>query len=222
MNIKFSVIITTFDVPELLVECLESFKPSDEVEILVGIDGCEKTKKLVVDLEKKKYIRFFYFTENCGTYTVRNNLIEKTQSDIILFFDSDDIASPNIFERFNPNYDITRLKFKDFGGIKNNIEVAQGVFFIKKEILNKLVGFQDWMCNADVEFRIRALKQGIKIKQDNVISFNRRKHSKNLTIKPETNMKSELRKSYENILKTKIKSKDWTNPIIKKVDYYEL
>jgi len=221
-DIKFSVIISTFGVPEFLIECLKSFNPFNNIEILVGLDGCEKTKNLVVNLEKKDNVRFFYFPINCGTYTVRNNLIGETKSEVILFFDSDDVAKPNIFERFDSNHNITRLKFKNFGGINENTEIAQGVFFIKKESFKKLNGFQDWVCNADIEFRIRATKTKFKIKRDNVVSFNRRLHQKNLTIDSNTNMNSQIRNEYQKIIKTKTKLKDWGNPTIKKVEYYEL
>ena len=54
MTPNFSVIITTYDVPELLLECLESFDKFQNIEILVGIDGCENTKNKLVDLERKK------------------------------------------------------------------------------------------------------------------------------------------------------------------------
>ena len=133
MTPNFSVIITTYDVPELLLECLESFDKFQNIEILVGIDGCENTKNKLVDLERKKNTRFFYFTENCGTYNVKNNLIKETKSNIILFFDSDDIVCSEIFERYDINYDITKLKFKNFGTATNKIYVAQGVFFINKK-----------------------------------------------------------------------------------------
>lgn len=222
MTPKFSVIITTYDVPEFLVECLESFNKFENIEILVGIDGCESTKNLVDGLERKKNTRFFYFTENCGTFNVRNNLIKETISDVILFFDSDDIVCSEIFDRYDDEYDITRLKFKDFGGQKNFIEIAQGVFFIKKNVLEELVGFQDWVCNADVEFRLRANFKKYKVKEDKEISFNRRRHTKNLTIKKDTNMKSELRKKYEKIIELKSTLSEWINPEIKNFNYYEL
>ena len=48
MTPNFSVIITTYDVPELLLECLESFDKFQNIEILVGIDGCENTKNKLV------------------------------------------------------------------------------------------------------------------------------------------------------------------------------
>ena len=59
MTPNFSVIITTYDVPELLLECLESFDKFQNIEILVGIDGCENTKNKLVDLERKKIQDFF-------------------------------------------------------------------------------------------------------------------------------------------------------------------
>jgi glycosyltransferase involved in cell wall biosynthesis len=222
MTPNFSVIITTYDVPELLLECLESFDKFQNIEILVGIDGCENTKNKLVDLERKKNTRFFYFTENCGTYNVKNNLIKETKSNIILFFDSDDIVCSEIFERYDINYDITKLKFENFGAVTNKIYVAQGVFFIKKNVLEKLVGFQNWICNADIEFTMRSSFNKFKIKEDDLISFKRRRHNKNLTTKKETNMQSELRQEYVKIITNKHKRKDWSNPKIEIKEYYEI
>jgi len=222
MTSKFSVIITTYNVPEFLIECLSSFDNFENIEILVGIDGCEKTKSIIELYENKKNKRFFYFPENCGTYNVRNNLISESNNDVILFFDSDDISYPNIFERYDNKYDITYLKFEEFGGKKNNTEVAQGVFFINKKTFDTLVGFENWICNADDEFRKRAIYKKIRIKKDNIISFKRRKHDKNLTVMNHTNLNSEIRKTYQNITNTKFRTKNWYNPVVKKYSYNEL
>ena len=159
---------------------------------------------------------------SAGTYNVKNNLIKEAKGETILFFDSDDIALSNLLDRWDSNYDIIRLKFQDFGDKINKIEVAQGVFFIKKQILNQLIGFQPWKCNADAEFRMRVEFNNLKVKEDDVISFMRRKHDKNLTTAKNTAMGSKLRKEYENIINNKVKTKNWSNPKIEIREYYEL
>ena len=222
MNTRFSVIIPTYDTPEFLIECLNSFNKFENIEILVGIDGCEKTKSVIGSLEKQNNVRFFYFTENSGPYNIKNNLIKESKSDVILFFDSDDVVSSDIFRKYDPKYDITRLTFEDFGGKRYNVELSQSVFFIKKIVLEQLSGFESWICNADEEFRKRAFYKNFKIKKDIQISFKRRIHTKNLTIKEGTNMISELRNSYVKKIEEKFKSKNWNNPEIKKLEYYEL
>ena len=219
---KFSIIITTFGVLEYLKECLRSLQNFEDIEILVGIDGCEKTKSAFEGFQHSKKCRFFYFPVNSGTYNVKNNLIKEAKGETILFFDSDDIALSNLLDRWDSNYDIIRLKFQDFGDKINKIEVAQGVFFIKKQILNQLIGFQPWKCNADAEFRMRVEFNNLKVKEDDVISFMRRKHDKNLTTAKNTAMGSKLRKEYENIINNKVKTKNWSNPKIEIREYYEL
>lgn len=218
-----SVIIPTYNTPEYLFECINSLYNFENIEVLVGIDGCEKTLNAFKNYKRDKInLKFFYFSKNVGTYNVKNNLIKETKGDIILFFDSDDVALYNLLDRWDNNYDIVRLKFQDFGDKNNYIEVAQGVFFIKKEALNKLVGFQPWKCNADAEFRLRANFNKLKTKEDNVVSFMRRKHDKNLTITTDTGMNSKLRKEYEKIIESKNKTKSWVNPIIETKEYYEI
>jgi glycosyltransferase involved in cell wall biosynthesis len=222
MTTKFSVIITTYNVPEFLIECLSSFNNFENIEILVGIDGCEKTKSIIESHKNKKNIRFFYFPENCGTFNVRNNLISEVNNDVILFFDSDDISYPNIFDRYDSRFDITYLRFHEFGGKKNNTELAKGVFFINKKVFDVMVGFENWICSADDEFQKRAVHKKLRIKKDNMISFKRRKHDKNLTVMNHTNLDSEIRKSYQDITITKLRTKNWYNPEIKNFKYYEL
>ena len=158
---------------------------------------------------------------SAGTYNVKNNLIKEAKGETILFFDSDDIALSNLLDRWDDKFDIVRLRFKEF--VKGCAEeVAQGAFFIKKETLNQLVGFQPWRCNADAEFRMRAEFNNFKIKEDDVISFMRRKHDKNLTIAKNTAMGSKLRKEYENIINNKVKTKNWISPKIEIREYYEI
>ena len=62
----------------------------------------------------------------------------------------------------------------------------------------------------------------LKVKEDDVISFMRRKHDKNLTTAKNTAMGSKLRKEYENIINNKVKTKNWSNPKIEIREYYEL
>jgi hypothetical protein len=61
-----------------------------------------------------------------------------------------------------------------------------------------------------------------KIKEDDLISFKRRRHNKNLTTKKETNMQSELRQEYVKIITNKHKRNDWSNPKIEIKEYYEI
>lgn len=218
-----SIIISTYDTPEYLEKCLNSLPIN--TEILVGIDGCKKTLDCYYSLKWDMLypnVKFFYFKKNCGTYNVKNNLIKETNGNWVLFFDSDDYVIFDISTRINEEYDIIRLKFQDFGSKDDKIEIAQGVFFIKKEALIKMEGFQPWLCNADVEFKMRANFNKLSVKEDNKISFMRRKHDKNLTVSEKTRMKSELRKKYEDIINNKLKNKNWDNPIIEIKEYEKI
>lgn len=224
----FSIIITTWNTPEYLDECLKSIYSQqgfDDFEILVGIDGCLKTKQLFREYKNKKNLRVFYFSENSGTYITKNNLIKETNGKYVLFFDSDDIMNPEMLHVLNKEKgpEVTRFKFKNFGNKQQgHTELAYGVFLVKKEILNKLVGFQNWICNADLEFLERANFNNINIKTLNNVLFLRRKHDKNLTEAQETNMKSEIRKSYMDYIENCKKTNNWVNPKIEIKEYYEI
>ena len=220
-----SIIIPTYDTPEYLDECVNSIKKQKidfEVEILIGIDGCENTLDYVKEHNQNfKDTNIFYFKKNVGPFIIKNNLINETKYEYILFFDSDDIMNRNMLKSFYDsisNYDIVNFNFCDFRtDIRNCVffrQYAFGVFGIKKSVFNSFVGFQSWRCSADTEFKLRTDFSGVKRYVKNGISFFRRLHTKNLTVKSETNNKSEIRKGYKSIINDKMKSNKWENPEI--------
>lgn len=208
-----------------------SQRVSFEIEVLIGIDNCENTLKYV--LENKKLFskcRVFYFEQNVGTYNIKNNLIKKTNSNYLLFFDSDDLMGETMLSDFFKEIrtvDIVRFKFQNFqinNGKKvfDEIETAWGVFGAKKSVFNRLIGFQPWHCNADVEFVNRAEFRKLKIQTLYPINFLRREHEQNLTKRQDTGMQSEIRKTYEQEIDRRRKEKDWQNPQIETYSYYQV
>lgn len=204
-----SVIIPTYDNIEFIDECVESTlknSNSKNIEILIGIDNCEKTLEFV---QKKKYpinIRFFYFEKNVGPYIIKNSLSKVSKSKFLLFFDSDDIMINNMISKIHNDlteYDCVKPMFIN---VKNNKIIndnsknwGEGVFGIKKDVFLIFNGFEPWRCAADSEFMNRLYRNNIKVKMTNEILFHRRLHDKNLTIKQETNFHSKLRSKYYNL-----------------------
>jgi len=139
-----------------------------------------------------------------------------------MFFGSDDIMGETMVSDMIDGLshsDCVRssyVNFKnsdDINSLKNKKESEGGVFAIKKDIFNKLNGFEPWMCEGDTEFMIRFFKSRFKLKVSNKIDFYRRIHSNGLTSRPDTGMNSKLRNEYRKIYKNK---KDF-GPLPKKI-----
>lgn len=206
-----SVIIPTFNNVEYIDECINSIINSSKkfsVEILVGIDGCQKTLNYVIQKKYFEFVRFYYFNSNNGPYDVKNTLSKVANSDKLVFFDSDDIMGETtineILNNLN-NYDLIKLKYQnsDNGKIDIKPKFGEGVFAIKKSLFLNMNGFEPWFVAADSDFMGRFYKNNNKIYYTKNISFIRRLHSESLTHRKDTGMSSSLRGNYFKISKNK-------------------
>jgi glycosyltransferase involved in cell wall biosynthesis len=216
-NLQLSIIIPTYSNPIHLFECLDSVLDSIKdsyCEILVGIDGCQKTKESLKDKVFDERIKFFYFNKNVGPYIVKNTLSLKTKSDYILFFDSDDIMINDLIidiitykkttQLIKPMYlNFTNETSKIDKKIKTSKHYGEGVFGINKDLFLKMNGFEGWRCAADSELMGRLYKHKVKLIHTRRIGFYRRVHSNSLTQHSDTNSNSTLRRSYINLMKKK-------------------
>jgi hypothetical protein len=212
INYEISVIIPVFDNTEYVDECISSIINSGKnrgVEILIGIDGCQKTLDHLKLKNYPDFIKIYYFNGNKGPYDIKNTLTLLSKSNKILFFDSDDImngtAIDDSIDRLN-NHDIVKLKYQRYvGGVikTNQMEFGEGVFAINKELFLNMNGFEGWICAADSDFMSRLYKKKPRIYHTNNVSFYYRRHNKNLTERKETGMMSSLRSNYSKLIKNK-------------------
>ena len=216
-----SIIIPTHGTPEYLKECIDSIRNQKidfNYEILLGVDNCKETlKSIESDKDFYKEIRLYYFKENVGPFIIKNTLIDLTTYDDILFFDSDDIMVDTMLSDFFNHvkeFDLVRFNYLN---LKKNVEqskplTAWGVFGIKKSVFDRFTCFEPWKCAADSEFIERVTFYKINSKTIDGVSFHRRLHDKNLTLKPDTNMKSKLREEYKNQIQQKVWKGNWNSP----------
>jgi len=212
INLKYdcSILISTYNNVNYIYECLDSIINSIgnlNVEVLVGIDNCNKTINHIKDKEYPNYFRYFSFNNNVGPYVVFNSLSEHSNSGNLVFFGSDDIMDKSMVSDFVSLFeqnDCVKPHYIDFIDGKQINEktkkyLGEGVFGIKKEIFKKLNGFEAWRCAADTDFIVRLMNIKPKYGYTNKISFFRRVHKNGLTKNKETGFGSELRKSYNKI-----------------------
>jgi glycosyltransferase involved in cell wall biosynthesis len=202
-----SIIIPTYNTPEYLDECLNSILMSiDDLncEILVGIDGCQKTLDYVKSKSFDVRFKFYFFNENVGPYVIKNSLVKISKSDKIMFFDSDDIivseTISKVIKLLDSN-DLVKLMFSEFHTSehlvnKQTLSYGEGVFGINKNIFLNKNGFRNWRCAADSDFMSRLYIDNVKISSINDVSFYRRVHKNSLTMSDDTGLSSALRRQY--------------------------
>jgi len=232
MEKNVSVIISTYKNQDYLIECVNSIYKQNfdgNIEILIGIDGCSETLDLVENnLNFFSGTSVFYFEKNSGPYTLKNNLINLSKYEIIVFFDSDDIMLPiflNTFFEHIKDDNIFRFRFVNYNNDTNAFESnewAWGVFGLSKTTFKKVGYFQNWRCSGDYEFLSRAEGTGVNVNSNLDLTFHRRVHSESLTKKTDTNFSSEIRKKYQETVVSRIHSKIWEKPEFIKMEHKKI
>jgi len=214
-----SICLTAYKEQDYIEEALDSiknqtwFKTHDNYEILLGIDCCYTTLKKVQEIRNKYHnFRVFMMNKNGGTYIATNTMMTIAKYDTLIRFDSDDVMLPNMVEKIMNNFDnsdVVRFQMKNFGR-RSGTYMACGQIAIKHDVFDKFGGYQPWTCSADSELETRLITFA-KIKKINEVLFNRRIHTKNLTVAKETNFSSKVRRDnllYVARLKRKLKTFD--------------
>jgi glycosyltransferase involved in cell wall biosynthesis len=213
-----SIIIPAYKATKYIDECLASIK--GDCEILIGVDACEETYNHIKHLEN-----VFYFPNNVGPYIIKNTLVDVAKCENILFFDADDVMAEGIIEKFNKaiqQVDYVKLNYINFTHeIKKSGHIMNdAVIGIKKSVFNSLNGFYPWKCGADTELENRLRHNNFKYKVSEGISYYRRLHGENLTMKSETGHGSSIRSEYVNIINRNIKANHWPHPQTKTIETY--
>lgn len=205
-----SIIIPTFNNKKYINECVESIIKSIgnyTVEILIGIDGCLETLEYMKTKTYHSNVVLYYFNKNEGPYSIKNTLAKLSNSDKLLFFDSDDIMDLSMVDQTIKELDryvCVKPKYVEFGDRSlGGPKFGEGVFGIKKDIFLNMNGFEPWMMAADSDFMGRLYKTKLKILHTPQVLFKRRVHPESLTNKKETGMSSPLRNHYAKISKNK-------------------
>ena len=218
-----SVVVPTFNNVEFIDECLKSILVSSKglnTEILVGIDACDKTLKYVLKKRKTfdKSIKFFYFKTNVGPYVIKNTLSKISNSNKIIFFDSDDIMEKTMVTKMSNSLNtnsVVRVSYNDFNNneeittnlLKLSGKFGEGVFGVRKDVFIKMNGFEPWKCAADSEMSWRLRSNGFKSDMIHQVLFFRRRHGNNLTTRQDTGARSKIRADYAMTIEMKKKLK---------------
>jgi len=210
-----SIIITAYNAKDYIEECLDSvenqtyFKDTDNFEVLVGVDGCEKTLKKILKIrDRYRNLRIFMMNTNKGTYITTNTLLNHVNNDYYIRFDSDDVMTSNMVEeimKYVNDYNIIRFQYYDLqsGVVKKTARIVypHGVMCFAMSLINQLGGYQPWMCAADSEL----LTRGKSLLKEYYIEkplFYRRLDHNSLTNSPTLGLNSKIRKEYKKLIGT--------------------
>ena len=178
---KISVVLTTKNEEKNIGELLESLSNQEEpYEVLVvDSDSSDKTQEIVKKYSKKK--KNIKLLIHPGTRAESMNYgIRQSTGDAVAFIGGDDIADKNwikdVREALNDSEivagNLISNKLDRFGKVSNVKFFQKGVNIsypgtnttYKKEVLDKLGGFDTWFFSAeDLELNLRAVDAGYKI-----------------------------------------------------------
>ena len=178
---KISIILTTKNEEKNISELLESLSNQEEpYEVLVvDSDSTDKTQEIIKEYSKKK--KNIKLLIHPGTRAESMNYgIQKCTGEAIAFIGGDDIADRNWIKDIREaliDSDIIAgklisKKYDRFGKVANvkffhkgvNISYPGTNTTYKKEVLDKLGGFDPWFFSAeDLELNLRAVDAGYKI-----------------------------------------------------------
>jgi len=210
------ILITAYKSQKYINETLNSI-PSN-ISIIIGVDGCEETLNTLLKIKDNfNNLKILWCPENRGTYITRNTLLKQSNSNVIVFLDSDDIYTKELFEKIEQNIkenDVIRWSYYllnngTYSTPPKNVHYyhANGVFACKKEIFNKLGGYKDWRYAADYDLQIRINEMGFKtVKLDDNLMFYRQ-HQDSLSSTVPINKRVEKERQIGG---------DWVNPVIHK------
>jgi glycosyltransferase involved in cell wall biosynthesis len=209
-----SVCISAYQTQDYIEECLDSveaqtwFKSHSNWEVLLGIDGCEKTlEKVRGIMHKYRNLRVFMMDRNVGTYVTCNTIMKQAKYKWLLRFDSDDVMFPNMVERIlaykdKVKFDVLRPYAINFGASNTELYDKHGCVLMRhKEVFDHFGGYKAWQCAADGDMDTR-VRNFVTVKKYETNVFKRRMHANNLTRRKDTGLNSKLRMQYKAQIKT--------------------
>lgn len=129
MNPVFSIIIPHYDIPDLLMRCLDSIPVSEDIQVVVVDDnspGVDSYKEKYPELSRP-YLEFIRTTKGGGAGYARNVGLDHAKGKWLLFADADDYFVDNMYELL----------------LSRSNSEADIVFFRKKSVL-----FEDPSCES--------------------------------------------------------------------------
>lgn len=117
-----SIIIPTYNVEKYLLQCLESVNSQTyrDFECIIIIDGSNDNSYEIAKQYCVNHQKFsVYWQDNAGSGPARNNGLEHSSGEFVMFVDPDDWIKPDLLEKLiiaqrEGNYDITTSRKQSY------------------------------------------------------------------------------------------------------------
>ena len=236
-----SVIIPAYNAEKYLAEALTSIinQNYDSIEIILVDDGStDGTAKVAAVFETR--VRYVY-QENSGPPAARNKGLSMAQGNVIAFLDSDDLWSDKKLElqlkrlTDKPHLEIVightqRLRLsKSCDGDQEFIPflspqpmLSLGSAIIRKSAFDKVGIFDESLFfGDDIDWFLRAREKGLALVIHNDVTQYYRKHTQNITIQRQLDLKYQLIAYKKSIDRRRMQADDSSQTLKKWSDFYE-
>jgi glycosyltransferase involved in cell wall biosynthesis len=242
MTLPFiSIIIPCYNASNFIIETIHSILNQDEsrFEILVIDDGSTDDSKIKISTFTDLRINYFYQT-NKGVSSARNNGLRHSKGNYIIFFDADDIMSPNFLssrikylennsemhfvsgevQKFDENGNINRyFRGTSINGVEEillyDLEVVTcpSNYCFRKSFLinNKLTFNENLSSTADKYFLLESFKFGKSDCDSSLSKLNYRVVENSMSHKLTIGLVIDNENFYKSILKTDLVPKNIEN-----------
>jgi glycosyltransferase involved in cell wall biosynthesis len=218
----WSILIPAYNAAEWIEETLNSvqnqtyFKDNDDYEIILGIDGCQKTLDKVNEIKDKyKNLRVYFLRENRGCYVTLNTILQKTLYDKSITVGADDMMMPSLIEKINPfmkDNDVVMYYMQNSypdGRQELSLKEVEGVAAVCWNVWEELGGYWEHRVAGDSDFELRLKKTNFNVHILRKPLYLRRIHPNSLTQSEETGYMSPMRKK----IAQKLADKQYRRPV---------
>ncbi len=201
---------------DCLASILEQALPEGlRLEVLVGIDACERTREAVerylagIPRELAGRVRAIYYPDQLGVYVMQNSLVRASRGEWVHIVGADDALAPDTLgficecARDSAKHSAAWI-IQPLGTFcdsqlkpiqKKGLIRIKGAICVSKAAFHQLGGFAPWVCAADADFLCRAEVLGIPIQSPENVTYFHRLHDAQLSRSRHTG-KSEIRARY--------------------------
>ena len=102
-DVKFSIIIPHYDIPDLLMRCLKSIPVSEDIQVIVVDDNSPDADTYLERYPElsRPYLEFIRASKNGGAGYARNIGLDHAKGKWLLFADADDFFVGNMYDIIN-------------------------------------------------------------------------------------------------------------------------
>ena len=148
-DVKFSIIIPHYDIPDLLMRCLKSIPVSEDIQVIVVDDNSPDADTYLERYPElsRPYLEFIRAPKNGGAGYARNIGLNHAKGKWLLFADADDFFVEGMYDMIFPyndsEADIIFFKMKSVLSDNVNIEIVRDAY-INRRIEQYFTDGDEW------------------------------------------------------------------------------